>query len=420
METQKIVNLLDDADNESSKFATRKLYIINDQNNGQYGRGNENDSTINFETKVIKSNLCDYSDTYILVTGDIKVENVAADTNVAFKNCAPFTRCVTHINDQHVETAENLDIIMTMYNLIEYCDNYRDSSGSLYQFNRDEFPMNNDKNPLNVALNNSTSFKYKASLLRKATDADGNDRSLKNTKIVVPLKYLSNFFRSLEMLLINCKIHLELNWNNNCVMYGADTYAGGDNANDIEITFKIINTKLHVPIVILSNKDSVKQLNEGFKRSVYWNEYKSKIETKNLDNDNITRFLLDTSFKRINRLFVLAFNKTTESVAGNPINNTANRVQRDSHRKCFFPRVDITNYNVLIDGRNFYDQPINVQIKKDDETRKIATEQGDDYTTKCLLDYHNFKNHYKLIAVYLPKQKELHADPRAIQQIESY
>ena len=420
METQKIVNLLDDADNESSKFATRKLYIINDQNNGQYGRGNENDSTINFETKVIKSNLCDYSDTYILVIGDIKVENVAADTNVAFKNCAPFTRCVTHINDQHVETAENLDIIMTMYNLIEYCDNYRDSSGSLYQFNRDEFPMNNDKNPLNVALDNSTSFKYKASLLRKATDADGNDRSLKSTKIVVPLKYLSNFFRSLEMLLINCKIHLELNWNNNCVMYGADTYAGGDNANDTEITFKIINTKLHVPIVTLSTKDSVKQSNEGFKRSVYWNEYKSKIETKNLDNDNITRFFLDTSFKRVNRLLVLAFNKTTESVAGNPINNTANRVQRDSHRKYFFPRVDITNYNVLIDGRNFYDQPINGQIKKDDETRKIATEQGDDYTTECLLDYHNFKNHYKLIAVYLSKQKELHADPRAIQQIESY
>ena len=95
METQKIVNLLNNSDSESSKFATRKWYIINDQNNGQYGRGNENDSTIKFKTKVIKPNLCDYSDAYILVTGDIKVTNVAADTNVAFKNCAPFTRCVT-------------------------------------------------------------------------------------------------------------------------------------------------------------------------------------------------------------------------------------------------------------------------------------------------------------------------------------
>ena len=140
MGTQKIVNLLNDSDNESSKFATRKWYIINDQNNGQYGRGNENESTIKFEIKVIKPNLCYYSDAYILVTGDIKVADVAANTNVAFKNCAPFTRCATHINDEHVETAENLDLIMPKYNLIEYSDNYADSSGTLYQFKRDECP----------------------------------------------------------------------------------------------------------------------------------------------------------------------------------------------------------------------------------------------------------------------------------------
>ena len=127
METQMIANSLNNSDNESSKFATRKWYIINDQNNGQYGRGHENDSTIEFETKVIKPSLCDYSDAYILVTGDIKVADVAANTNVAFKNCVPFTRCGTHINDEHVETAENLDIIMPMYNLIEYSDNYADS-----------------------------------------------------------------------------------------------------------------------------------------------------------------------------------------------------------------------------------------------------------------------------------------------------
>ena len=165
---------------------------------------------------------------------------------------------------------------MSMYNLIDYSDNYADSSGSLYQFKRDESPMNNAGNPLNVALENSTSFKYKESLLGKADDADGNDRSLKDTKIVVPLKYLSNLFRSLEMPLINCKIHLELNWNNDCVIYGADTYAGG-NANNRETTFQITSTKLYAPIIILSTKDNVnltKQLNEGFKRSVYWNEYK--------------------------------------------------------------------------------------------------------------------------------------------------
>ena len=129
------------------------------------------------------------------MTGDIEDEDVAANTNVAFKNCAPFTKYVTHINDEHVETAENLDIIMPMYNLIECSNNYADSFGSLYQFKRDESPMNDPGNLSNVALDNSTSFKYKAILLGKATDADGNDRSLKNTKTVVPLKYLSNFFR---------------------------------------------------------------------------------------------------------------------------------------------------------------------------------------------------------------------------------
>ena len=86
METQKIVNLLNDSNNGPSKFATRKWYIINDKNDGKYGRRNENYSTIKFETKVIKPNLCDYSDAYILATGDIKVTNIGADTNVAFKN----------------------------------------------------------------------------------------------------------------------------------------------------------------------------------------------------------------------------------------------------------------------------------------------------------------------------------------------
>ena len=215
METQKIANLLNDFDNDSdndsdngsdngsdnessvklhSKFATRKWYIINDRNNGQYGRGNENDSTIKFETKVIKPNLCDYSDAYILVTGDIKITNMAADTNVAFKNCATFTRCVTHINDEHVETAENLDIIMPMYNLIEYSDNYADSSGSLYQFKRDEFSKNDDGNPLNVALDNSASFKYKASLLGKADDDDDDDDDEKKYKNSSVFKIFIQFF----------------------------------------------------------------------------------------------------------------------------------------------------------------------------------------------------------------------------------
>ena len=152
MESQKIVILLTNNDIESQKFTTRKWYIINDQNNKQYGEGDENDSTIKFETKVIKPNLCDYSDAYILVSGNI--ENRANNASVVFKNCAPFIKCITHINDEHLETAENLDIIMPMYNLLEYSDNYEESSGSLYQFKKDEPPPNNG----DVSVNTSSSF----------------------------------------------------------------------------------------------------------------------------------------------------------------------------------------------------------------------------------------------------------------------
>ena len=169
------------------------------------------------------------------------------------------------------------------------------------------------------------------------------------------------------MLLINCKIHLELNWNEECVI--ADT------------TFKITNTKLYVPIVTLSSKDNaklVKLLEDGFNRPVYWNEYQTKIETRNLDNGNLTRFPLDASFQGVRRLFVLVFNNTTVNDDNNLINSTANRVLRMNHTRCFLPRVNITNYNAVIDGRNFYDQPINDVAKQYDEIRKIATGQGDD------------------------------------------
>ena len=110
-------------------------------------------------------------------------------------------------------------------------------------------------------------------------------------------------------------------------------------------------------------------------------------------------------------MFALAFDNT---------NNGDKKVERVSHRKYFLPRIDITNYNALIDGRNFYDQPINDQIKNYDEIRKIAIGKGDDYTTGCLLDYQYFKDHYELTAVNLSKQKELDADPRSTKKIEFY
>ena len=147
METQKIVNLLGDTNNESSKFATRKWYVINDQDNTDYGEGNGNVTTVKFEIKVIKSNLCGYWDTYILVTGNITATGGDANTGVVFKNCFPFTKCITHINNEHVDNADNLDIIMSMYNLIKYSDNYSDTSRHLSQFKRDESPVTAAGNP---------------------------------------------------------------------------------------------------------------------------------------------------------------------------------------------------------------------------------------------------------------------------------
>ena len=255
MESQKTVNLLDSNDNESQKFATKRWYIINDQNTGHNAYGNGQDgTTIKSETKVIKPNLCDYSDAYILVTGDI--QNKPANSVVAFKNCAPFHNCDVTINDEHVEKAEDLDMVMPMDNLLEYSHNYQDSTGSIYQFKRDEAPDDN----ANVA-NNTTSLVYKSKLI-SGTD----DNNVNNVKLVVPLKYVRNFFRSLEMPLVNCKIDLQLTWHKDCMISSANAAAGQ------VVSFMITNAKLYVPVVTLSTKDNnnlTKQLNDGFKRTIY-------------------------------------------------------------------------------------------------------------------------------------------------------
>ena len=162
-----------------------------------------------------------------------------------------------------VDRVEHIYIAMPMYNLIEFSDNYSDTSGSLWQFKRNEVPANN----ADLTINDSQLFKYQAALVgKKSANAKDGDSFVEDTKIVVPLKYLSNFWRSLELPLINLKVHLELNWIEDC------TLSSDGNSSKFEIT----DAKLHVPIVTLSTKDSVnltKQLSEGFKRSVYWDSY---------------------------------------------------------------------------------------------------------------------------------------------------
>ena len=355
MENQMIINLLDKIDADSKHFATKKWYIINDENNTNYG--------VNKDT--------------------------GAD------NCAPFTKSNLKINDEHVDTAENLDIVMPIYNLIEYSDNYQNSSAILYQYKRDELPE--DDAVADLTADNSSSFKYKVSLLSNPVAV--NNIAKINVKLVVPLKYLSNFFRLLKMPLINCKTKLNLTWKKKCVL---STGVG-------EAVFIINDTKLYLPVVTLSkedNKDFIKQQNKGFQRSIYWNEYKTKEINEDADVNVFKYINLDPSFQGVNRLFVMAYNRAN----GQPT--------RNGQQKYYLPRTDFEKYNVIIDGRNFYDNPIESDIEKYRQLKKVMIGKGEDYTTGSLLDFNYFDKHYKLVAVDLSKQKELDADPRVIQQIE--
>ena len=182
----------------------------------------------------------DYAEAYILVDGTIRTaNNVNNNTRLALKNCAPFTKCDLEINDEHVDTAENLDIVMPMYNLIEYSDNYQDSSATLYQYKRDE-PKDDLAN--NLATDTSSSFKYKVNLLGNPNIVVNVAR--RNVKIVVPLKYLSNFFRSLEMPLINCKIKLNLTWKKECVLSTGNDVAAPNLGNNPVFIINNINNLL--------------------------------------------------------------------------------------------------------------------------------------------------------------------------------
>ena len=217
---------------------------------------------------MLRSSLCDYADAYILVQGTVMItgegDTAAAkrlderNKGVVFKNCAPFTKCISRINSTKIDNAQDIDIVIPMYNLIEYSNNYSKRSGSLWQYNKDD--SNNN-------ITQSESFKSKIKITGK-TPAAGNT---KDVEIIVPLKYLSNFWRTLEMPLINCEVNLILTWSKDCVI----TNSTG------EEKFKITETKLYVPVVTLSTQDNVKllqQLKSGFKRTINWNKYQSDLK----------------------------------------------------------------------------------------------------------------------------------------------
>ena len=188
--------MLESTSDNLSKFRTRNWVEINDESRENYANGD-----IKFKTTMLRSNLCDYADSYILVKGTITItgagDDAAArqaderDKEVTFKNCAPFTKCISRINNTDIDNAHDIDIVMPMYNLIEYSDNYSKTCGSLWQCYKDD---PNDK------LTDSESFKSKV----KITGKTPNYGNTKDVEIIEPLKYLSNFWRTLEMPLINC------------------------------------------------------------------------------------------------------------------------------------------------------------------------------------------------------------------------
>ena len=207
-----------------------------------------------------------------------------------------------------------------MYNLIEYSDNYSKTSGSLWQYCKDIPAVNNNGDIVDFNGANATdSFNFKT----KITGQTDNNRRIDNVEIMVPLKYLSNFWRTLEMPLINCEVNLILTWSADCVIIYTNV------ANQVP-TFAITETTLYDLLVTLSTQDNIKllpQLKSGFKRTISWNKYLSKSEL--LPQNPSLNHLVEPSSQGVNRVFVLAFK---------------NDAQRTSNKRYYLTDVEIKDY----------------------------------------------------------------------------
>ena len=326
MEYDKINNLLLSEDNESeklSKFVTRE-YVRVDSLSNTY---NENKS-IRFKTSMLRSNLCDYSDAYISVKGTITVTAPGVNNNAnnirdkrnrpaILKNNAPFVSCITRINGELIEDADDLDIVMSMYNLLEYSKNYKKTIGSLYNYYRDELSDDADDNNFdNIKVVNSNTFKYKNKITANTYNVDAgasgydvNKNGPQEVELAISLKYLGNFWRALNIPLISCEVSLELKWDKNSVITSLEQRdIGGGNGDNAPTgaTLSITDCKLYVPAVTLSKDDEIKlltNLKSGFNREIIWNKYRSQM-TREAINNNLN-ILIDPTFTNVNRLFVL-------------------------------------------------------------------------------------------------------------------
>ena len=422
MEHDKINNLLLSKDNEMSgqlsKFVTREDVEVKSLSNTY----NENKS-IRFKTPMLRSSLCDYSDAYILVKGKITVTAPGVNNNannirdkrnrpLILKNNAPFVSCITRINDELIEDADDLDIVMPIYNLLEYSKNYRKTIGSFNNYYRGELSDDaDDNNFANINVVNSNTFKYKNKVIGNTynvnADDDGYDVNKNGTQEVeldIPLKYLGNFRRALNIPLINCEVSLELKWNKNCVITSLEQrdIGGGNRENaPTGATLAINDCKLYVPEVTLSKDDEIKlltNLKSGFKREIIWNKYRSQMTTEAVNNN--LNILIDPTFTNVNKLFVLAYQAADD---------------RQSFSQFYLPKVLVKDYNVIIDKLAFFDLPIKTEEEAYEKIIDIS--RNNEYTTGNLLDYDYFKKHYKLITIDLSKQQVLQENEDLIQQI---
>ena len=276
MEFQEIVNLLGITPDDKGllRFVTKKWIELYDQTGGSYNVNKE----IRIKTPMLRSDLCDFRDVYIVVKGTITTEQ---NTNInndghnkpfVFKNNAPFISCILKINSVLIDNAEDLDFVMPMYNLIEYKKNYRKTTGSLWNYYRDE--------PDNDEIRDSKSFKYRTSITGNTpNDSD----TITGAEIVITLKHMSDFRKSFKIPLINCEVSLTLIWSKNRVLAHSTVVLTAQGNNPAIINpkdSKFQRTKLYVPVVTLSKENDKKlleQLKSGLKGTVKWKKYKSQI-----------------------------------------------------------------------------------------------------------------------------------------------
>ena len=304
---------------------------------------------------------------------------------------------------------------MPMYNLLEYSKNYRKTIGSLYNYYRDELSDDADDNNFdNIKVVNPNTFKYKNKITGNTYNVDAgaqgydvNKNGKQEVELAIPLKYLGNFWRALNIPLISCEVSLELKWNKNCVITSLEERqvdAGPPVVRDNSpagATLAINDGKLYVPVVTLSKDNEIKlltNLKSGFKREIIWNKDRSQMTTEAINNN--LNILIDPTFTNINRLFVLAYQNADD---------------RQSYYQFYLPKVMVKDYNVIIDKLAFFDLPIKTEEEAYENIIDIS--RNNEYTTGNLLDYDYFKKYYKLIAIDLSKQQVLQENEDLIQQI---